>query len=75
MKKSEQIKINNKATREAIRARYGSICAFVRDIGINQRTVQYVIDGKRGMADRHSSARLVLDRLRAEGLLVVEVEA
>ena len=63
--------INTQATRDRVRNRYGSVAECVRQYGVSDRVFYMTTSGARGGSGRAGVSRRVLDRLRAEGLLVV----
>lgn len=68
MKTTDQI--DAQATHDRVRTKYQSIPAFCRSLGVSSRTYYFAVKGDRGQTRRQSDAKGVLERLKAEGLLV-----
>jgi hypothetical protein len=67
------MKINAPETRLNIREKYGSVQEFARQCGFkDRRPLDMILTQKRGISDRASNARIIIKRMRTEGLLVEE---
>jgi hypothetical protein len=66
------MKINKVKTLERIRGRYPSAAACARAYGISIRNLHFALSGERGHSARRSTAKAVLERLNADGLLAVD---
>ncbi len=65
------MKIDAAETRLNIREKYGSVQEFARQCGFkDRRQLDMILRNERGFSQRASNARLIIRRMRTEGLLV-----
>lgn len=69
MKNPTNTAIDNVATKEAVRSKYGSIQEFCRQAEVNPDVFYLVLRGLRGHRKKTSAAAKALQRLRDENLL------
>lgn len=62
--------IDNRATIEAIRAKYGSFLEFCRQANVHPQALYPALLGKCGGRKKNSNLGRALDRLREENLLI-----
>ncbi|MGE4544182.1 MAG: hypothetical protein AB7D06_08735 [Pedobacter sp.] len=72
MENSGTVQVDTVATADAVRARYGSVLEFCRQASIPTDTFYRAVKGTRGHTRKKSAPALVVERLRAEGLLVLK---